>query len=776
VLADAVRVVRMVRPLVVTSVFVGGPSDGHGNHAAAGELAQEVYNAAGDPTKFPDQIKAGLLPWKPLKVYARVPVNAFTPRGIYDSASQVYTPNRIFDYVHQTWIEGQPSVSVTIPSNSEDAHLDTTYSAIASEGREQHKSQFNFSGRGGPGRGGPGRGRGGSGTPYHLYAERVSSTQPESSMFAGIDTSLVGIADLAPGASATEKQTLRTALTAINNEVEAAIQGYSASDTAAIAPRLADGLKATNALIAHVQAGPLSAEAKYDILHELKVKQAQFNDAIIEALGLGLSAETTAANAVPGQPLQIAATLTGGAEPVQIDHIGLGGANAGAPPDHDVEWTRGNAPAAATGTLAAGGRRGFGFNTIVPMGAPLTQPYFSRFNREQPYYNITDSMYLNLPQAPYPLAVWARLSYRGVPIQFGQVVQTRASGADAPLMVTPALSVSIDPQIGVMPLPAKPFTLTATVATNRAGATGSVRLRLPAGWTASPATARFDLAQAGSSTPVRFEVTPAGVSATSPEVTITAVASADGNDYTAGYRTVSYSGLVPSNYYTPASYRTRGVNVQAAPGLRVGYVAGSGDDVPASLAFLGIAAQTIAPADLATADLSRYNVIVLGIRAYVVVPAVRENNARLLDYVKNGGVLIVQYQSSGFDHDFGPYPYHLGGNGATVVDERSAVNILAPTNPILSWPNKITPADFQGWIEERGHGFMASWDSHYLPLVAMHDADQPPQQGGLLYAPYGKGVYVYEGLALYRQLAEGVPGGYRLFANLISLPKRPNSN
>ncbi|HEY7837631.1 MAG TPA: PIG-L family deacetylase, partial [Terriglobales bacterium] len=113
-----------------------------------------------------------------------------------------------------------------------------------------------------------------------------------------------------------------------------------------------------------------------------------------------------------------------------------------------------------------------------------------------------------------------------------------------------------------------------------------------------------------------------------------------------------------------------------------------------------------------------------------------------------------------------------GGNGATVVDEKSAVDILAPANPVLSWPNKITAADFQGWIEERGHGFMAGWDSHYLPLLSMHDADQPPQRGGLLYATYGKGVYVYEGLALYRQLAEGVPGGYRIFANLISLPKR----
>ncbi|MGH9393749.1 MAG: PIG-L family deacetylase, partial [Terriglobales bacterium] len=166
-----------------------------------------------------------------------------------------------------------------------------------------------------------------------------------------------------------------------------------------------------------------------------------------------------------------------------------------------------------------------------------------------------------------------------------------------------------------------------------------------------------------------------------------------------------------------------------------------------------------------------YNAIVLGIRAYAARPDLRAYNRRLLEYVKAGGVLIVQYQTSEFDHDYGPYPYRLGGSGATVVDEGSAVRILQPANPVLSAPNRITAADFQGWVEERGHGFIASWDPQYVPLLEMHDPDQKPQEGGLLYASYGQGVYVYEGLALYRQLAEGVPGAYRIFANLLSLGK-----
>jgi hypothetical protein len=146
----------------------------------------------------------------------------------------------------------------------------------------------------------------------------------------------------------------------------------------------------------------------------------------------------------------------------------------------------------------------------------------------------------------------------------------------------------------------------------------------------------------------------------------------------------------------------------------------------------------------------------------------------LLNYVKNGGVLIVQYNVQNFDGEVAPFSVSLGSNPSKVVDEASTVKFLQPDNPAFAWPNKIVPDDFKGWEEERGHGFLAKWDkAHYVSLVETHDPDQDPQEGGLLVAHYGRGVYVYDAFALYRQLPSGVPGAYRILANLVSLGKNP---
>ena len=172
--------------------------------------------------------------------------------------------------------------------------------------------------------------------------------------------------------------------------------------------------------------------------------------------------------------------------------------------------------------------------------------------------------------------------------------------------------------------------------------------------------------------------------------------------------------------------------------------------------------------DVAEGRLSGYDAVVLGVRAYAAHPGLAAANGQLLHYAKNGGVVIVQYNLGQFD--FGPYPYSLG-SAEKVVDEGAPVQLLMPENPVLSWPNKITPRDFDGWVEERGHGYMESWDPHYQAPLEMHDPGQDPQKGGLLVAKTGKGAYVYVALALYRELPEGVPGAYRLFANLLSLGK-----
>jgi len=171
-----------------------------------------------------------------------------------------------------------------------------------------------------------------------------------------------------------------------------------------------------------------------------------------------------------------------------------------------------------------------------------------------------------------------------------------------------------------------------------------------------------------------------------------------------------------------------------APGLNVGYVVGAGDDVPQSLASLGINVHFLTAADLASGNLSKFDAIILGVRAYAAREDLKTYNGRILEYVKNGGVLIVQYNTQEYDHNYGPFPYKMGPNPEEVTDEHSKVEILAPANPVFIWPNQITAQDFQNWVEERGSKFLASWDTAYEPLLETHDPGQDPQKGGLLYA------------------------------------------
>ena len=801
VLSDAVRVVRMTRPLVVTSVFVGGPSDGHGHHEVAGEVAQEVFKAAGDPNAFPEQIKEGLRPWNPLKVYARVPTNAVRPQGIFDYANDQWTPARFQDYVNNTWIEGLPAINVRVPEGTYDPLLGASYSQISREGLGYQKTQI-----GGPviPEAGP------TSVPYHRFGSSVQSSDDEQTFFDGIDVSLMGIADLAKDGDAAF---LRPALAAINAQVEQAMSQFSADHPEKIAPTLAEGLKATTALIDQVSASNLSDQSKYDVLHELRVKQAQFNDALALALGFALDATIApppagsgggpsgmgggsegggygpAASfqfAIPGQNFYVRVHAADqGPESIELKRVWLESAQ-----DEVRNEAQDNQPSAAPsddwklevdgktqgGTLAGASAVDQRFSATVPADAAPTAPYFTRPNIEQPYYDLADARYRNLSFAPYPLSAWAEFTYDGATVRIAQLVDTvsRQTGLGVvkdPLMVAPAISVAISPSAGIVPLGQKQFTLTATIKSEVKGAAqGTVKLELPEGWVATPLSAPFATTLEGETQSVEFRIEPAGLAEKNYQ--ITAVATYDGTDYKTGFVTTGYPGLRPYNLYSPAEYRTTGVNVKMAGGLNVAYIEGTGDDVPGALEALGVHAHFLNAQDIAATDLKKYDVIVVGERAYSVRPELATNNTRLLDYVKNGGVLVVQYQAGGqYRSDYGPYPFTLGSQ--IVVDEDSAVQVLNPQDPALSWPNQITADDFKGWYEERGHGFMDQRDAHYDAPFEMHDAGQAPQKGGLLFARYGRGAFVYLAFALYRQLPEGVPGSYRLMANLLSLAKNP---
>jgi len=777
-LEDAVRVVRMTRPLVITSVFVGGPTDGHGQHGAAGQIAQEVFAAAGDPKMFPQQIRAGLRPWSPVKMYARVPIFPITDKGMLDSATGKYHPVRFYDFVHNTWTEGPLSTNLEIPEGDGDPLLGASFTQIARQGWSLQKSQ---NGGGGIPLSAP------LAAPYHRFGSSIPAADKEQSYFDGVDTSVAGIADLASGP---DNAFLKEGLGRINSVVEQAMTGFSASEPEKIAPLMAEGLKETNALIALVANSKLSEQAKYDVSYELRAKQDQFQKAILQALNLSLEAtvaperEPNRGNPLFALPAETMRSLVPSAQFVVRVHLNNAGTTALAlnriwleSPAGESWSVSADSATPTPANLEARHALDQRFNVKPPQDAALTRPYFSRPNEELPYYDKLDERYRNCSFAPYPLAAWVEFSYMGVPLRVGQVIQTvqQQTGQGIvlnPLEVTPAVSVRIFPDAGITPLGSKSFALSAQVHSEaQTGAKGTVRLDLPDGWHSEPASAPFALERAGQEQIVRFEVIADRLE--TKAYTVTAVAESGGRQYREGFITAGYPGLRPYNLYVPATYRTSGVDVKISQGVRVGYVMGTGDTVPQSLEDLGVHVQLLNAQDISSGDLQKYDVILLGVRAYTARPELATNHKRLLEYVRNGGVVIVQYQSVQYDHNFGPYPYTLPNDAERVVDERSPVVFVDPKSPVLTWPNQINQSDFAGWVEERGHSFLKTWDPQYVAPLETHDADQKLQKGGLVYARYGRGVYVYVAFALYRQLPDGVAGAYRLFANLLSLPRNP---
>lgn len=775
-LSDVVRVVRMTRPLVLTSVFIGAPTDGHGNHQVSGQMTQEAFVAAADPTRFPEQIRDGLRPWQPLKVYARTPF--FQPtkdKTIYDYATDQYVPIRFYDYIRKTWSTEKPEANLSVSEGAMDAAAGYTFLQIGREGWGYQKSQ-----------------NGGGTVPqpalitseYHRYGSKVDVPEKETSFYQGIDVSLAGIAELARGDTAFLKQGLRS----ISKCADAAFNDYRLGEPAAIAPVLAEGLKTTRELLGQVNASSLAESGKSDVAFELRAKEKQFERALTIALGLSFDAVVVPAKAPEG-PLSIfagtATTFTiatpGQSFPVQAHLLNDGAdtvtvAGIEMTPSDGKDWKikADGAPAAALGP-SKDLRLRFAIN--APDNATITRPYFTRPNLEQAYYDLTDERFRNLSFGPYPLYATAKVSYHGADITMVKVVQAnqRIEGigiVEDPLFIAPAISVAVSPGAGAVPLTAKSFTFSCTLHTNVKGAAkGMLRLQLPDAWESKPAEHEFAFARDGENETVNFEVTPHSIQSQPYE--IRAVAEYNGHHYEEGYRLTGYPGVRPYPLYRPASYKAVGVEVETAPNLNIGFIPGTGDDVPRALEDLGLHVTTLSGSDIESGNLTGFDAIVLGVRAYAVRPDLRSANARLLNYVKDGGVLIVQYNLQNFDADYGPYPLTLGNNPQKVVDEGSQIRFLQPASPLFAWPNKITAADFSGWEEERGHGFMSKWDSHYEALVETHDPGQDPQKGGFLVTRYGKGFYIYDAFALYRQLPAGVPGAYRVLANLVSLGKNP---
>ncbi len=742
VLRDVVRIIRMNRPYVLVSRFQGNQRDGHGNHQTAGLITQLAFKAAGDPTMFPDQIREGLRPWQPLKVYIG---------GVRED---------------EDW-------SVRVDPGEFSPWIGDSYSTFARLGLSFQRSQTG-------GRFNPQAG------PAPSYYKRVGSTvvtgAKEDGFFDGIDTSIPGIFK---ALGKPEPAAAPSLLATIDRAIKKAVAAFSMQDPSATVPALAEGLTATRDALAAL------ADADPDVRSILQVKERQFENAINAALALDLTAlaqpaglpeptgpfaqfaaPPTMAAPVPGQTFEVRARVTNrGTLPITPTDIALL-TNKG--------WSV-KKEAAALRTLERNDPASQRFTVTLAPDVPLSsRPYFSRQSIQDARYTLADPSQFGRPAATPPATAVVRYTVVGVPVEKHQVVQRRESklpygDALRELHVVPALSVRIAPAHAVVPLqaPTKQVALTVDLLNNHEGAiSGQLALTVPSGWRAEPDTHAFAFERAGERRTYPFTVSMPALE--NREYAITAVATANRSRYAEGYELIDERDLELRYLYQPSTVQVRGVDVTVLPNLTVGYVMGVGDQVPAGIAQLGYPVTLLGEADLATGDLTRFDTIVTGTRAYAVREDLKTYHQRLLDYVRQGGNLVVLYNTQELiPARFAPFPGEHGPRAEEVSEEDAAVRILAPTAQVLTWPNRITAADFDGWVEQRGSKFWSAWDSAYTALIETADQGQAPQRGGWLQATYGKGTYTYFAYAFHRQLPYGVPGAYRLLANVLALGQTP---
>jgi hypothetical protein len=441
-------------------------------------------------------------------------------------------------------------------------------------------------------------------------------------------------------------------------------------------------------------------------------------------------------------------------------------------------------PAGAPAERGPGGRREVPthearYRVTVAANAPVTQPYQLEEPRQGAMYQWPDSVPKGLPFAPPALTATVKLAVGGTTVDITRPVEYRFADRvrgelRRDVNVVPAVSVGVDSPLLIVPLGTSPNQQRLVVRAESFSpqpVEGVLRLRLPDGWTSTPDEAPFTLTAIGDKTSTPFTVT-APARRTAGSFVITAEAVVGSTSCARDMQEIAYPHIQTHRLYWPATSTAQVLDLKLTS-ANVGYIMGSGDQVPDALKRMGFDVTMIDDEMLSTGDLSRFDTIVVGIRATEARPAFVANNGRLRQYMERGGTLIVQYQQGEYEvRNLPPYPAAAPTN-ARVTDENAPVRILAPTHPAFTFPNRITQADFDGWVQERNLYSFVTFDPKYVPLLESADPGESPQNGGEVYAEVGRGRYVYTSYAWFRQLPAGVPGAYRQFANLISLAKAP---
>lgn len=682
VLADAVWIIRSLRPDVIITRFNVAGGDTHGHHTASARLALEAFTAAADPQFHPEQLKSVAV-WQAKRIvwnaWSRDP-KLVLPPGTIQWDSSLFSPL-----------------------------LGFSYGELAAQSRSMHKSQ------------------GFGAAPVHdgnveNFAP-LGGEQATKTLFDGVDLSWKRV----PGS---EK------LAAL---LQQATKEYAVDAPASSIPTLLLALDALQRL----PANPWKDQKTNELI-----------DVIAGCAGLFVEASAAATSVVPSGQLKLEVmVLNRSTAKLTLDEVKVLGVSS--------------TPASA---LERGKAHKLTLTVEVPAALTASSPYWLEQPPSKGTWTIADDLPIGPPELSSPFLVEYRFSSGAQRFSLRRPATFKWTDPTTgeryrPIEVLPPVSVKPGAELlAFTALAARPLEVTVTA--HAAAQAGQVRLELPEGFVSEPASVPFTLEKQGDETKVLFQVKPKSHAAPGT-ATLTVLATVGEAVHSRALTRVDYPHLPLQTVLLPATVKLMRVDLRRGKTTRVGYVAGAGDDVPAALRQVGYEVTFLSDEALRAEPLGRYDAIVLGIRAYNVNPRLPAVSARLLQYVKDGGTLVAQYNTknwlSSVPAAIGPFPFEITQD--RVTDEDAPVRF--EKHPVMTSPNALTEADFSGWVQERGLYFGAKWDERYQTPLSMNDANEPPSKGSLLVAKHGKGRFVYTGLSFFRQLPAGVPGAYRLFANLL---------
>jgi LmbE family N-acetylglucosaminyl deacetylase len=753
VLGDVVYNIRRFRPDVVILVFSGTPRDGHGHHQASSILGREAFSLAGDPTKYPEQL-AYVQPWTP----KRLMMNTGFPGGNQnkdkgqdkgkagqgqgkDGKDKAATP--------------RPEDLLNVDVGAYSPELGASYAEIGGASRSANRTQ--------------GTGAAEPKGSQIVSMETVSGDKATKDLFQNLDITWNRL----PGGAG------------VGAVIQQAIDSFVPARPEALVPTL---LKARPLIAA------IAASTK-DPLAERKLQE--LDETIAMCSGLYLEAQADKAAVNPGATIRVnfmaVQRLPGQVALTGIRLAGMEGAPA-------VNL----APTVLTNNQPARYNASF----TIPQNQPYTQPYWLEQPKDGALYTVPDPREIGLPENVPVLTAHFRVRIAGTELEFTRPVHYRYvdrvyGELVRPFTVIPPVAMILPEQALVFG-EAKPRTIEVAVRSNGGKAAGDLRLDLPAGWTAEPASRHFELQATEEQTNVSFNLIPPAMNS---QGKIRAIAQVGMQTVSTGTEVIQYPHITTQTLLPPAQATLVRADIRVLS-KTVGYVMGAGDEVPQAIRQLGCDVMLLTEADLAHGDLGRFDAIVTGVRAFNTRPDLRANYQRLFDYVNNGGTLIVQYNvpeggvppqnaaqgkgspeqgkatsnqakaaqpnaapaDGGLLAHIGPYPIRITRNDRVTMED-APVSFPNPDLRILHVPNQITSADFDGWVQERGLYFADEWDPRYLSVLESHDPGEMPHPGGMLYAKVGKGAYIFSAYDWFRELPAGVPGAYRLFANMLSAAK-----